>query len=270
MKRNKPTIVSALFNIQREGMDGRSWKNYLIWFDVFLKLKCNMVLFVTKDLEMFIKERRDLSSTHIIVEREDEIPYYYLQNDIYKIINSEFYKKNMKDINRIECRFPMYSIIQFSKFIWLKKTIRINPFNSNFYFWIDAGGSKLFRKFNFKKKFPSDKSIEILEDLGETFLVQMNCDFYPDLYKSSYLSLDYLFDNRSFVLGGLFGGHKNIVDRIAYLVDDILLNKMISKGNINNEQIALGYLIKKYPEYFSLYCRIDKSPMDIFNFLTIK
>ena len=63
---------------------------------------------------------------------------------------------------------------------------------------------------------------------------------------------------------------KNIIDRIAYLVEDILLNKMISKGNINNEQIALGYLIKKYPEYFSLYCRLDKSPMDIFNFLTIK
>jgi hypothetical protein len=26
------TIVSALFNIEREGMDGRTWEEYLKWF----------------------------------------------------------------------------------------------------------------------------------------------------------------------------------------------------------------------------------------------
>ena len=41
---NDVTIVSALFNIHREGMDGRKWEDYLRWFDIFLKLKCSMVL----------------------------------------------------------------------------------------------------------------------------------------------------------------------------------------------------------------------------------
>ena len=27
------TIVSALFNIERENMDGRKWDEYLKWFD---------------------------------------------------------------------------------------------------------------------------------------------------------------------------------------------------------------------------------------------
>ena len=44
---NKATIVSALFNIEREVMDGRPWEEYLKWFDIFLKLKTPMVLFVT-------------------------------------------------------------------------------------------------------------------------------------------------------------------------------------------------------------------------------
>ena len=45
---NDVTIVSALFNIHREGMDGRKWEEYLRWFDIFLKLKCPMILFVSK------------------------------------------------------------------------------------------------------------------------------------------------------------------------------------------------------------------------------
>ena len=55
---NKATIVSALFNIEREVMDGRPWEEYLKWFDIFLKLKTPMVLFVTEDLVEFVTERR--------------------------------------------------------------------------------------------------------------------------------------------------------------------------------------------------------------------
>ena len=34
MNRNV-TIVSALFNIDREEMDGRKWEEYLEWFDSY-------------------------------------------------------------------------------------------------------------------------------------------------------------------------------------------------------------------------------------------
>ena len=43
-------IVSALFNIEREGMDGRAWQDYLDWFGKTLQLKVPMILFVTEDL----------------------------------------------------------------------------------------------------------------------------------------------------------------------------------------------------------------------------
>ena len=36
--RNDVTIVSALFNIERDRMDGRDWEEYLKWFDVTLQL----------------------------------------------------------------------------------------------------------------------------------------------------------------------------------------------------------------------------------------
>ena len=56
----KVTIVSALFDIDR--VDGRKWDEYLKWFDLTLKLKCPMVLFLTPDLQEFVDKRRGVSS----------------------------------------------------------------------------------------------------------------------------------------------------------------------------------------------------------------
>ena len=53
---SKVTFVSALFDIDR--VDGRKWDNYLKWFDITLKLKVPMVLFITNDLVEFVEERR--------------------------------------------------------------------------------------------------------------------------------------------------------------------------------------------------------------------
>ena len=58
--RNDVTIVTALFNIEREQMDGRDWDEYLKWFTVTLQLKCPMTVFVTEDLVDFVKEKRNI------------------------------------------------------------------------------------------------------------------------------------------------------------------------------------------------------------------
>ena len=64
------TIVSSLFNIEREGMDGRSWDEYLKWFELTLKLKCPMVLFVTEDLVSFIEERRRIFPQRLLYRKQ--------------------------------------------------------------------------------------------------------------------------------------------------------------------------------------------------------
>ena len=82
-------IVSALFNIEREGMDGRAWQDYLDWFGKTLQLKVPMILFVTEDLVEFIQEQRGDLSTHVVVQTTDEIPYYNLKDQLDKIEEKE-------------------------------------------------------------------------------------------------------------------------------------------------------------------------------------
>jgi hypothetical protein len=261
-------IVSSLFNIQREGMDGRTWEEYLKWFELTLKLKCPMILFVGDDVRTFIEEKRLSIPTEIIIQSITDIPYYNLKGKIDKIIKSKKYKQKISDPNRIECRHSMYSIIQYSKFKWLQRAIEENPFNSKFFFWMDAGASRFFEDYDLSKTYPSANGLDALNEMGDKFLIQMNTEYYPDLSNAESLPDEYLLDSRSFTLGSFFGGTGIGILQVAKEIENILLNKMISNGFINNEQLALGYLLKTNPDLFVQYERYNRNHMDLFNELS--
>jgi len=260
--RKDVTFVSALFNIDR--VDGRKWDQYLKWFEKTLKLQVPMVLFIEDSLKDFVNEKRGDLPTKIICQTVEEIPYYHLKESIQEILDSDDYKNNISDPDRIECKQAMYSIIQYSKFPWLNHAAKLNSFDSDVYFWLDAGASRFFNNFDLTELYPGKSAIESLEDMGESFLIQMNSEYYKDLYEASELSKEYLYDNRSYVLGSMFGGHKNVIPKIVNMIDDVLVDNMMTENNINNEQIALGYLVKKYPDDFAIYTRTNGEHMDLF------
>jgi hypothetical protein len=257
-------IVSSLFNIKREGMDGRTWEEYLEWFDITLKLKCPMILFVTEDLKDFVDERRDSSNTKVFVQSIEEIPYNYLREKIEGIIQTEEYGEKISDPDRIECQHSMYSIVQYSKFKWMQTAVENNPFDSKYFFWMDAGGSRFFEKYDLSEEYPSPNALEALNSMGDKFLVQMNMEYYKDLAGAANLPEKYLLDNRSYILGSMFGGGVESIKKVSTYVEDIFLNKMIEDGFVNNEQIALGYLVKKYPDDFEVYERYNGKHMALF------
>ena len=268
----KVTFVSALFDINR--VDGRKWEEYLKWFEITLKLRVPMVLFLDRDMQEFIDEKRgDLFSppkikeylhTQTLYQTVEDIPYYGLKDQIQEILDSDRYKNDMSDPERIECKQAMYPIIQYSKFPWLTQAAEMNPHDSDYFFWLDAGGSRFFEDYDLTQNYPSEEAKKALEEMGESFLVQMNTEYYTDLVNAKTLSTDYLYDNRSYVLGSMFGGHKKSVFKVCELVHDVLTKDMLANKTINNEQIALGYLIKKYPDEFSLYERTNGKHMDLF------
>lgn len=262
------TLVTSLFNINREEVDGREWENYLKWFEITLKIKSPMVLFISKDIQEFAETKRLKIPTEIYIETLDELPYAYLENDISKIINSDEYKNKISDPERIECKYSFYSVIQFSKFKWLEKAIEVNHFGSDYFFWIDAGASRFIENYSFDDNFPSSNAMEALNEMGEKFLLQMNTECYPDLHESDNLKDTYLLDNRSYVCGTFFGGHKNAIEKVSQEVETVLLNKMIKNNFINNEQIVLGYLLKNKPEYFEYYCRTNWKQIALFEELS--
>jgi hypothetical protein len=265
---SKVTLVSALFNIKREEMDGRTWEEYLKWFDITLKLKCPMVLFVSGDLLSFVEKRRKDIPTKVIVQTIEEIPYYYLKDKMDIILQSDDYRNKMEVLDRIECNYSLYSIIQYSKFKWIEKAIQNNDFDNELFFWIDAGASRFFDGFDLGKEFPGVAANKELNKLGEKVLIQQNMESYSDLVSSNALDKSYFYDARSFVCGTFFGMHKNIHSKILGEIENIVFNDMISKNNLNNEQITLGYLVKNKPELFEVFYRNNWKQIELFTELT--
>ena len=72
---------------------------------------------------------------------------------------------------------------------------------------------------------------------------------YQDLYNAKVLGEDYLLNNRSYVMGGMFGVGKEKIDELCGLVEQTF-EKLLDDGIVNNEQIHLGYLFKKHPDLF--------------------
>ena len=267
---NKFCLVTSLFNINREemtGNDGRTWDDYLLWFEKTLQLKSPMIVFCDNDLIEFVEKRRECP-TKIITHTVSEIPYYSLRDKIQTIISSDEYQNKIDVPQRIECQHPMYTVVQYSKFKWLDSAIELNPFDSKYFFWIDAGASRHFEGFDTNSPFPSQESLNAFDQIGEKFLIQLNMEFYKDLAYAETLNEDYLWNARAITCGSFFGGEIESVKKVNQEIDDILINKMISNGFVNNEQIALAYLLKTKPDLFVEYKRYNGRHMDIFRELS--
>ena len=235
------TFITALYNIQREEKgDGRKWTDYLEWFKNTLKMPLKMVIYISSDLVSFVEEHRPKDyDTKIIVQEKEMIPYAKYETAIATILENPDYCMRMKNPGRVECKIPFYNIIQYSKFKWLEDVANLNPFKSDYFFWMDAGISRfIFFKYSELKPYlrlPSNRLI-----MQHNYLL----GHYP-------INEDYLWDSQCLMCGTMFGGDQEIILTIANYID-LELKQRISEGWINNEQILLAYIYRKRPDWFGL------------------
>lgn len=248
-------FVTSLYNLSdvRRG-DGRDWQDYLDWFGKTLRIKAPLIIFTEPETVGFIDKMRDGIDhpTYKVITTLEEVPLYHLKESMQEVLDSDFYKENMNDTNRVECNDSMYSVIQYSKFKWLKESTV--AFDFKYYFWLDAGASRFIDDELYENDYPSEEAIKSLENLDDTFLIQYNDEYYPDLVNQDTLSIDYLWDNRAFICGSMFGGNKNSIHNIDLEMDSIM-DHMIANKCLNNEQIALGFMCKAREELFTRYYR---------------
>jgi hypothetical protein len=250
------TVITALYNIDREHKgDKRKWSDYLEWFKNTLKLPLPMVIFIDISLKDYVEEHRPaLYRTKIVIQ---DIPYANLELPIKRLITSDKYKQRMKDPNRVECILPFYNIIQYSKFKWLKHAIEKNYFDSDYFFWMDAGISRFINV-----NVPVKEHITLLE---KKLYIQKN-DFY-DMYP---VNFNYLWDSQCLLCGTMFGGDSYVLLEMEKIVDKLLHDFMHMHQWINNEQILLAFIAKEInPSLFNLILNDTSEHISLFQKLFI-
>jgi hypothetical protein len=236
----------------------------LDWIKRTLQLNCNLFIVTEEKFRVFFEENRPKEYSTVIKIIDFKDSYYYKFYDIMKeILESNEYKIKIKHPNRVECKLPEYNIVQYSKFHYLQMAIQENPFNSEYFLWTDAGISRFFLDVDLNKKYPSNNGQYILEQTKDKFIIQKRNDLY-----SYPLDDNFVWKSDNLLSGGMFGGSAFIIKRIGELVEKVFIEKMLNKGNINNEQLGLALVWKDNKELFYLVDNYLNFHLCLFKYLS--
>tara|TARA_R110002167_G_scaffold97310_1_gene257011 strand:- start:887 stop:2593 length:1707 start_codon:yes stop_codon:yes gene_type:complete len=244
------TLVSGLWNMGREDREFES--HYMQKFSEFLEIDANMILFLPKELEEFVWERRSPSNTFIkVTELEDLKTNLYAPHwDKTQGIRNNPEWQNITGEGgwlktSAQASLEYYNPVVMSKMFMLHDAVLYNNFNTEYFYWMDAG---------------------ITNTVPKTHLVENKCLDNLVKYTDNFLFLSWNYDNGdeihgfkrqgmdrhagkpvTFVCrGGLFGGHGDGI-RQANSTYYSLLNNSLSEGLMGTEESIFAIMATAEP-----------------------
>lgn len=241
------TFVTALYNISREQYDNRSYEQYQEWFKKTLTIPVPMVIYTEICNESIIEESRKGLPTKVIYTTLQETPFYYTRDKVKYIINESNFKKKIQNPNILENRCYDYIPIVNSKFIWMSQSIQNNYFNTEMFYWIDAGLSR-FLKFDLSDGNFNRQLIEKINIENKLFFQIGRLNEF-NMFMNNNLQLnDIIGKNINLMMGGFWGGNKDLILEICNKGSKIYLDEFIKKEQVENEQVAFSFILKDYKE----------------------
>ena len=79
---------------------------------------------------------------------------------------------------------------------------------------------------------------------------------------------NFIWGAENLLIGGMFGGCKNIILTIDKKLEETFNKSMLEKNNVNNEQLALLLVYKKNPELFNLVNQVKGNSLTLFKYLS--
>jgi hypothetical protein len=153
--------VTALFDISRDQVDGRTIDMYLSWLSKTISIFPDVLVFHDGSCDQI----SHLTPNLIKLDRE-----IIFDSQLANRLKVLFSKINVDAPNDITFKIPAYSLVQFLKFELLTKSLQLRPASS--YLWIDAGISR-FISFQSDRKILESNSISAIAQ-GFKFIFEID------------------------------------------------------------------------------------------------
>ena len=260
MENKNYTIVSGLWDIGRPGRDFE--KHYLPRFSEFLEIDANMILFVPSSLESFVWERRSKDNTFIKTFELEDIKNLYSPH--WQNTQSIRTSKEWLEITGKHGWLPKspqavseyYNPIVQSKMFMLHDASIYNVFNTDYFYWLDAGITITVPKTHLVE----NKVLDNLNEFSNPFLFLS----YPYLptdevhgYELKFMELMCKGKKIKYVnRGGLFGGTKEMISE-ANGIYYTLLEQSLGHGKMGTEETIFTIMSYLNPEKYNRYLLDD-------------
>ncbi len=245
------TIVTGLWNINRVG---RSFDHYLEHFDNFLKIPQNLFIYVPKELESFVWERRKSHNTFVKVYELEDVknlyaPFWDKTQEIRN--NPEWFNLAGWLPESPQASLEWYNPIVQSKMFMLNDVSIWNPFDTEYFFWLDAGITNTVPMTHLV----NDNVLDKLTDYGNPFLfLSYPYDADNEIHGFKIDGMNrYAGEDVKYVCrGGLFGGHKQQLNE-ANSTYYALLDKSMNEGLMGTEESLFSIMSYVEPDLYRRY-----------------
>lgn len=244
------TFVTALYEIPRVLYDNRSFQTYQEWFSKTLVVPVPMVIYTEEKNRSIIESVRKDLPTKVFYTDLSSVPFYNTKATVESIIKNSPNDSNIKQLlekNPNVLEFNCYDYIPLvnSKFIWVLDAITHNHFNTDMFFWIDAG---LSRFMNFDMSVPKF-NIELLSTINIQNCLYIQIGKHNEL--EAILSGGKTVDESiglcvNFMMAGFWGGNKELIKEVCEMGKSLYYKEFIEKNRIDNEQALFGFILQKY------------------------
>jgi len=198
---------------------------YNEWFTNTLSVNCPYVFFSNKEGIEFIKQFRKALPTHYIeVEIKDFETYKY---------------KDILKTHPNHCPSVELNLIWHEKLFLMKKASELNPFNSEWFHWIDAGHCIYRNKAPPSSVFPSPEKIDKLPK--DKFIYSSS-----DAYNESKVSKPNYYHHIS---GTSYLLHKTLINKFILMYKEYL-EKLSDSSSIITDQVELTHIYKDNKNLF--------------------
>lgn len=249
------TIVSGLWDLSREGRGFED--HYIPRFKEFLKIDAPMILFLPEELHDIVWETRDTSNTYVKKFELEDI----------KLLYAPFWDKTQEirtskkwlDItgpggwlpSSPQASLEYYNPIVMSKMFMLHDASVYNVFDTEYFYWLDAGITNTVPETHLV----NDKCLDKLNKYGDPFLFLS----YPYIGAGEIHGFDQKGMDRyggepvQYVCrGGLFGGHKDQISQ-ANNTYYSFLQASLGEGLMGTEESIFAIMAHKEPYFYRRY-----------------
>lgn len=250
------TIVTGLWDLGRGSLNGwakRDFDHYKNKFFELLQADVQMCIWIPKDLELEVSIIRKNKPTKIFIKNNEDFetwnPFY---NEIQEIrTNPSWYNFAGWLPESPQASLSLYNAMMFTKMFMVNDSAIINPFNSNYFFWIDGGitntvncgyfaNDSVFSNLENYVKSNSNKFINI------SYPYESNEEIHGFERKSiaKYCGVDFV---KYVCRGGFFGGHKEIISKINSLYYSVM-ETTLNEGLMGADECLFTILAHRHED----------------------
>jgi len=200
------------------------------WFNNTLKINCPYVFFSDKETIEIIKKYRK------------NLPTHYIECNI-----SDFNTYKFKDkmvTHQVHCPSVELNLIWNEKIFLIEKAIELNPFNTEYFMWMDAGMCSFRNRIPPSTQFPNINKLNKLPK--DKFIYSSTHNF---TYNEKFVKGQYHLHHH---VSGTYLFHKNIINKLVEIYKKYL--SLIDKNDIWTDQVIWTLIYKDNKELFFKLC----------------